>query len=323
MIIRRLADSAIRKLFPARMELLDLKTVHAQNLQQIQENTQLSFEQWVERVKEKYRLAMQCELNLEKPTKFTEKIQYRKLFEHNPLYSQLADKYAVREWVKQRIGEEYLIPLLGAWDKAEKIDFDALPNNFVLKTNHACGTNIIIRDKKCINRKQIIEQLNYWLKYPYWAISGEFHYKDIKPMILAEEYISQMDGNLFDYKIHCFNSVPTYIQVIGDRDIDRHTGKQANYDFAWKRLPWISETYPAYSTELEKPILLDELYRVSKTLCEGFGYVRVDLYIIDNQIKFGEMTFTPGNGIFPYRGTWTEELDLKYGKMMVLDNGFR
>ena len=319
MTIRHFGGLVLRRLFPKRMGLRDLRSAHINSLKQIRNNTELSHEQWIEIIKEQYKLAMGCDLNLENPAKLTEKIQYRKLYEHNPLYSRLTDKYAVREWIKEQIGEEYLIPILGVWDRAEDINFDTLPNRFVLKTNNASGTNIIIKDKSKIDRKQVIEQLNYWLEYPFWALYGEFHYKDIKPKIIAEEYISQMDGNLLDYKIYCFNGIPDFVLVIGDRDAVRHTGREAIYDFKWERLPWFFEDYPAYTYELAKPILLEELYWVSKRLCRAFGFVRVDLYIINDQIKFGEMTFTPGSGIFPYRGSWNEELDLKYGKKIRLE----
>ena len=325
MTVRHIAGVIIRKVFPGLIEFRNsqkefqkLRIEHADSLSQIRKNTELSREEWIEKIKAQYKQAMGCELNLDNPSKLTEKIQYRKLFEHNPLYAKLTDKYAAREWVKEQIGEEYLIPLLGVWDRAEDIPFKSLPNEFVLKTNNGSGMNIIIRDKKSINRKMIVEQLDYWLKYPFWAQFGEFHYKDIKPKIIAEEYINQMDGDLLDYKIYCFDGNPSFIQVIGERDITRHTGRQAIYDFKWNRLPWTTETYPAFSHEITKPVLLDELYRIGKILSKGFGFVRVDLYIIDDQVKFGEMTFTPRYGIFPYRRTWTEELDLQYGKMMVL-----
>lgn len=319
MTIRHLGGIILRRLFPGRMELRDMRIAHSNSLKQIQKEANLNYEQWVDKIKQQYSLAMRCELNLDKPEKLTEKIQYRKLYEHNPLYSRLTDKYAVREWIKEQIGEQYLIPILGVWEKAEHISFDTLPNRFVLKTNNASGTNIIVKDKGCINKKQIIEQLNYWLEYPFWALYGEFHYKDIKPKIIAEEYISQLDDNLLDYKIYCFNGTPEFILIIGDRDAAKHTGKEAIYDFKWNRLPWIFEDYPAYTYELAKPSLLEELYRISKKLCKEFGFVRVDLYIVDNQIKFGEMTFTPGCGIFPYKGTWNERLDYQYGKKIRLE----
>ncbi len=325
MTVRHFAGIIIRRLFPhlyelrnSRKELQNLRIKHAENLNEMKKNTELSHEEWIERIKTQYKHTMGCELDLDNPSKLTEKIQYRKLFEQNPLYAQLTDKYAVREWIKEQIGEKYLIPLLGVWDRAEDIQFKSLPDTFVLKTNNGSGMNIIVRDKKSINRKKVVEQLNYWLEYPFWALQGEFHYKEIKPKIIAEEYISQLDGNLLDYKVYCFNGKPEFILLIGNRGSGEHTGREAVYDFNWNRLPWTFEDYPAYTCEFEKPELLNELYRISERLCKGFGFVRVDLYIIADQIKFGEMTFTPGNGMFPYRGTWTEKLDLKYGKMMVL-----
>lgn len=293
MIFRHLAGQILRKLFPYHMAIRD----HKKSLERIQTNVHLTREQWIERIKEQYKDRTGHELNLEHPQRYTEKIQWRKLYDNNPLYSVLADKYAVREWVKEKIGEEHLIPLLGVWDRAEAIDFDRLPDSFVLKTNNACGTNIIVRNKRDINRKLIIEQMNHWLAYPFWAKDGQFHYKDIPPKIIAEEFM-QCEGmdDLTDYKFLCFHGKPHCCTV----EVDRYHGhKQLVYDSDWNPQGWRVNKFEAYAGSMEKPAQYENMLALAEKLSEGFAHVRVDLYLIQQKIYFGEMTFTPGRGYNP------------------------
>lgn len=157
-----------------------------------------------------------------------------------------------------------------------------------------------------------------WLNTNHAFHSLELHYKDIKPKIIAEKYIEEIDGNLFDYKVHCFHGKPTYIQVIGNRDLKSHSGLQLVYDFNWNEQDWSFGDYPKYREGLKRPSMLEELYRLSRILCEEFEYVRVDFYIILEQILFGEMTFTPGSGFYRYNDDWTLETDLMLGNIIIL-----
>lgn len=309
MTFRRLADQMLRKLFPYRMAICD----HKKSMEHIRPNVHLTREQWIEKIKEQYKDRTGHELDLDHPKRYTEKIQWRKLYDNDPLYSVLADKYAVREWVKEKIGEEHLIPLLGVWDRAEDIDFDRLPDSFVLKTNNAYNTNIIIRNKKDINRR-IIEQLNHWRAFPFWAKHGEFHYKDIPPRIIAEEFM-QCEGmdDLVDYKFFCFHGKPYFCRVIINRN---HGAKQVNYDLNWTPQVWRFGHREAYTDSMEKPAQFEEMLALVETLCQGFSHVRVDLYLIQQKIYFGEMTFTPGSGYVTFV---PDEYDFILGDLWTID----
>lgn len=300
----------LRKLFPYRMSIRK----HKKRLEHIQPSIHLTKEQWIEKIKEQYKAKTGRVPDLDHPKRYTEKIQWRKLYDNNHMYSILADKYAVREWVKKKIGEEYLIPLLGVWDRAEDIDFDQLPDSFVLKTNNAYNTNIIVRNKEDINKRLIIEQLNHWLAFPFWAELGEFHYKDIPPKIIAEKFM-QCEGtdDLTDYKFLCFHGKPYCCTV----ELDRfHGHKQLVYDADWKPHGWRINHFAASSDSIEKPAQYEKMLAMVKTLCEGFSHVRVDLYLIQQKIYFGEMTFTPGSG---YVSIVPDEYDFILGEQWIIE----
>lgn len=269
-------------------------------------------------IKNKYKLRMGQELNLDNPHKFTEKINWLILNEQIPEKTKLADKYAVKEYVRNKIGEKYVIPFWGGWSSFEEIDFDKLPNQFVLKCNHGCGMNIVIRNKSEMSYDAIKTNIDAWMQINFAYMQLELHYKMIEPRIIAEKYIEELDGNLFDYKVHCFNGEPTFLQVIGNRDLKAHTGYQLVYDFDWKRQDWSFGDYPKYKNDLKRPSKLNELYEVCKILSTGWRYVRVDFYIVDEQLLFGEMTFTPATGIYVYNEDWTQEVDLMMGEKIIL-----
>ena len=229
------------------------------------------------------------------PVSYTEKIQFAKMFDSTELKGRLTDKYAVREWVKEKIGEEYLIPLIGAWDHFSDIDFEMLPQSFVLKTNHGSGTNLIVKDKNLIDRQKEKKKFDFWMKEDF-AFSGrgyELHYSYIKPKVIAEQYIVDRTGELNDYKFLCFNGEPLYCWV----DVGRHSHhRRSVFDLDWKLQPWNQYTYEPMKETIDKPDNFDEMLRLVRILCKGFGQVRVDLYNVDGKIYFGEMTFTNGKG---------------------------
>lgn len=243
-------------------------------------------------------------LNLENPSSFNEKIQWMKIHDVTPLKKKLSDKYLVREWVEEKIGQQHLIPLLGVWDRFEDIDFESLPDRFVLKCNHGSGMNIIVNDKALFDKESARKQINKWLNTDYAFQNGlELQYDGIPRKIMAEEYIEQENGQLYDYKVHVFNGRAEIIQVIGDRDFTNHKGKEAFFNTNWEPIEVASHTYDSYERLPEKPKNLQPLVSLANTLGEDFRYVRVDLYDINGVILFGEMTFTPASGY----GKWGEK----------------
>jgi len=249
------------------------------------------------------------EINIDYPRSYVEKIQWIKAFEIDSHFSELSDKYKVRKWVAERIGEEYLIPMVGGpWKRGEDIEFDSLPDKYVLKANHGSGMNMIIKDGNSVNRRKIIKRTNAWMDSLFGWNGMEVQYFEIPRRIYAEQYIEQLDGGLLDYKIHCFNGVPKLIQVIGDRDINKHTANEAVYDLDWKRVDLMYHTYKQYDKEISKPAKLEKMLELSTVLSKEFKYVRVDLYLIENNIKFGEMTFTPARGLTKWENKDAENM---------------
>lgn len=254
--------------------------------------------------------------DIDYPKSFNEKIQWLKIHDATLLKTTLADKFAVRQWVGEKIGDKYLIPLVGGpWSCGEDIDFDTLPNQFVLKANHASGRNLIIKDKSKINAQEVVQTVNKWMStlYGWWGM--ENHYFPIDRKIIAEQYIEQLDGNLLDYKIYCCNGEPLYFQMIGDRNPQTHDGRLAFYDTEWNLCDFNTGDYPDYEYKLDKPECINELLEIARILSKDFYYVRVDLYVIKDQIYFGEMTFTPGNGFLPWKPS---DANISMGKKLFL-----
>lgn len=235
-------------------------------------------------------------LDLNNPRSFTEKIQWTKLFDLDKEKSKLSDKYAVRSWVEQRIGPEYLIPLYGCWSHACDIDFDSLPSSFVLKTNNACGTNIVVPDKQRINVKTVKRKLESWLNMDFGWETFEAQYMDIPPRIIAEEMlVGDYGAEPNDYKFLCFDGKPEYIWVTTDRHTN-HAELTLNAD--WTKADWRDALNHEPGLFPEKPKELDLMLQIAAELSRGFPHVRVDLYCVKGHIYFGEMTFTSGSGFF-------------------------
>lgn len=274
-------------------------------------------EDYKRELKEIYEYKMDREINLDCPVLFTEKIQWLILHDNTALKTKLADKYLVRSWIKDRIGEKYLISIMGVWDSFEDIDFADLPNEFVLKCNHGSGYNYIVNDKKRIDYEKVKKKFQNWMKTNYaFSSTLELQYVNMPRKIIAEKYIKQFDGSLLDYKVHCFLGEPKYIQVIGNRDLVRHTGSQMIFDEKWNEQDWSFGDYPKFSHKIDQPQPLEEMLNVSRKLSQEFIYVRIDFYIIENQLKFGEMTFTPAGGIYRYNKDWSYETDKRLGDLI-------
>ena len=230
-------------------------------------------------------------LNLDSPQTFNEKIQWLKLYDSTPLKTRLADKYLVRDWVAEKIGSQYLIPLLGAWDKFDDIDFDSLPNRFVLKANHGCGWNIIVTDKSNLDIKGANSKLDIWMGKKFGVRGLELHYFNITPKIIAEQFLDGGD-DLKDYKFLCFGGEVKYVWV----DSSRYTDHRRDvFDLRWNHQPFTIK-FPNADSTPPRPNNLEKMIELARILCQGFAHVRVDFYDVNNVIYFGEMTFTSGNG---------------------------
>lgn len=242
-----------------------------------------------------YWRATRKRLDLDNPCSFDEKIQWLKLYDATPEKGRLSDKYLVREWVADRVGEEYLMPLLGVWDTPEDIDFERLPNRFVLKATHGCGWNIFVNDKNKLDVNLAKDQLQTWLSTDYAFMSGlELQYQHCEPRIIAEQYLESDGGDLFDYKFFCFDAQVACIGVVRGRATQP---EEACYDRMWNRMPCTYYGHPRLEGDFPKPVALDEAIRVAETLAAGFPHVRVDLYMPkDGTVRFGEMTFTTASG---------------------------
>lgn len=254
------------------------------------------------------------ELDFKNPQTYNEKIQWMKVYDTTPLKTRLADKYLVREWVKEKIGEEYLIPNLGVWDSFDEINFDELPNQFVLKCNHGAGYNIIVKDKSQLDIKVARKKINKWLQEDFAFKNGfEMQYSAIPRKIIAEKYIENFDNDLYDYKVWCFNGNAHYIQFLSERNTDGL--KMAFYDREWNKQNFVYN-YPIDIKEIKRPQNLELLLALAEKLAEGFSHVRVDFYITnEGRIYFGEMTFTSYSGVSHWE---PQSTNLMLGQMIKL-----
>jgi len=263
-------------------------------------------------LKQVFKLRLGYPLNLKNPKTFNEKIQWMKLYGDLQQYTNLVDKYEVRKYVANTIGEEYLIPLLGVWDKVEDIDFSKLPEQFVLKCNHDCGSVVICTDKAAFDVEKAKNKLKKCLKRNFYYRFREPQYKKIKPRIICEKYIVDESGNdLKDYKIFCFNEIPKIIEVIADR----FTSQKINfYDTEWNYIA-VSGKCSTDPNAIDKPCNLQEMLGLAKKLSENIPHVRVDLYSINNRIYLGELTFTSAAG---FRKFEPKEFDFEMGSWLEL-----
>lgn len=258
----------------------------------------MSEDQVIEEVKRLYKARIKADLDLRHPTRYTEKIQWSKLYDRDPRRSVLSDKYAVRAWVDEKIGARYLIPLIGVWEHPSEIDFEALPDRFVMKTNNASGTNLIVRNKSEVDVRRLEKKLSKWLRFEDAWYLFDLQYLTIPPKIVVEQYMENRDSarELMDYKFMCFDGKPYYVWV----DLDRYSDhRRIVFDLDWEVQPWVQYDYPTVKETVDKPECFDEMVEIATTLAEGFGHVRVDLYAIDERPYFGEMTFTNGSGFEP------------------------
>lgn len=246
-------------------------------------------------IKLSYFIEMGNKLNLKNPQTFNEKIQWLKLNNRDPFYTQLVDKYEVRDYISKTIGSEYLIPLIGLYNNVEEIDFNALPNQFVLKCTHDSGELIICKDKSKLDIEATKKRINKCIKRNYYYYGREWPYKNVKPRIICEKYMEEQSGTeLKDYKFMCFSGEVKCLFVCLNRNTE--TGLNVDfYDLGWNPLPF-ERHYKRSGIRLPKPKTFDKMVKFSEILSKGKLFVRVDFYEINGDLYFGELTFFPGSG---------------------------
>ncbi|MFC4817038.1 ATP-grasp fold amidoligase family protein [Flavobacterium sp. GCM10023249] len=252
-------------------------------------------------------------LNLENPVTFADKLQWLKLFYYDESFGKFADKYQCREVVKERVGEDILVKLIATYDSVDAINFDKLPNKFALKCSHGSGYNLIVHDKSKLNLEKERARLRKFMASNYYYKFREKIYKNLKPIIIVEELLEQGNGNtLIDYKFQCFDGVPANVLI---KSTENGIGKMAVYDLNWTKYQPDVNCKIYLEAELPKPANLDQMKDVAARLSEGFPFLRVDLYSVDDTIYFGELTFIPNGGA---KKILLQCLNEQYGKLLQL-----
>lgn len=244
--------------------------------------------------------------DLKNPKNFNEKLQWLKLYDRNPEYSRMVDKHEAKRYVAEKLGEQYIIPTLGVWEKFDDIDFDALPEKFVLKCTHDSGGLVICKDKSKLDKESARAKIECSLKRNYYYSSREWPYKDVKPRIIAEQFLEDMD-ELVEYKMFCFNGEVKMILVCKGQA--HGAGRTNDYcDTNLKRFPFVSLN-PNSEGELLVPKEMPELLSIAEKLSAGIPQVRVDTYLADGKIYFGELTFFHNSGMATFDPPeWDEKL---------------
>lgn len=269
-----------------------------------------------EYLKRRFHAARGYDMDFDNPQTFSEKLQWLKLHDHNPVYTTLVDKIEVKQYIKEVIGESYLIPTQGVWNSAEDIDFEKLPSQFVLKCTHDSHGVVICKDKSKLDVNATRAKLSAALKSSYYLTFREWPYKNVKPRILAEPYMSNNGDELVDYKVHCFNGKAKLVLVCAGRFAP--TGLTEDfYDCEWNHLDVKRPKAPNTTVQQERPTQLEEMIRIAEILSQDIPFVRVDFYIIGGNVIFGEMTFFPASGFTPFV---PDEWDKTLGDWLELPN---
>lgn len=253
----------------------------------------LSDKEYLERL---FPLRVGYELNLDNPKTFNEKIQWLKVYDHNPIYTTMVDKYLVKDYIARIIDEEYIIPTLGVWEKFEEIEFDKLPNCFVLKCTHDSGGVIIVDDKSKLNIKDTRRKLEKSLKRNFYWHGREWAYKDVKPRIIAEKYLgfkTKECDDIMDYKLMCFNGKVKCSFVCSGRASG--SLKVTFFDTEWNAMPF-ERHYPKSCKLINQPKSWDRMVKLAEKISMGYPFMRIDFYEVGGALFFGEITLYPGDG---------------------------
>lgn len=269
-------------------------------------------------LEKKYKSVFGKPLDLNHPKTFNEKLQWLKLFDRKPEYSLMVDKYLVKEYVANKIGRDYIIETIGVWDSENDIDFDELPDQFVLKCNHNSGLGMCIcKDKKKLDIKRVRKKLGKGLRQNYYLLGREWPYKNVERKIIAEKYmVDEKHAELRDYKVLCFNGAPKLIEYHAGRFTNHQT--QDIYNTEWEKCDISQSNVSGFgksNINVPKPLLLDRMLELSSVLAEGIPHVRIDWYIVEDALYFGEITFFDGSG---FDGFDNEEDDLMIGNWIKL-----
>ena len=276
-----------------------------------------------------YRIRMGKKLNLDNPQTFNEKLQWLKLYDRKPEYTTMVDKYEAKQWVASRIGEEYIIPTLGIWDHFGEIDFEALPNQFVLKCTHDSGGLIICRNKATLDKVKAKKKLDQCLRNNYFWGMREWPYKNVKPRIIAEQYMEDsVTKDLRDYKIFTFDGVAKALFIATDRGAEGET-KFDFFDADFKHLPF-TNGHPNADIQPKKPETFEKMIELAAKLSKGIPEVRMDFYEVDGRTYFGEMTFSHWSGMVPFDpekwdnifGNWIKLPEPSGGGYCLISDGF-
>ena len=265
-------------------------------------------------LKWRYSIFMNRKLNLKNPQTFNEKLQWLKLYDRKDIYTKMVDKYLVRDYIKSKIGENYLIPLLGVYNNFDEINFDKLPNEFVIKCTHDSGGVAICKDKQNFDIVKAKDKLMPRLKRNYYYPGREWPYKNIVPRIIIEEYMCKNNESMIDYKFFCMNGIPKFLYV--SQGLENHSTAQISfltmdYEFA----PFRRKDYRGFEKLPKKPVMFDEMKKLAEILSKDIPFVRVDFYEVDKKIYFGELTFFPCSGYIPFE---PEEYDELLGKDLII-----
>lgn len=264
-----------------------------------------------------YRVLTGEKCNLKNPVTYNEKLQWLKLHDRKPEYADMVDKYEVRKVIRQKVGEEYLIPCYGVYDRFEDIDFDQLPEQFVLKCTHDSGSVVICKDKNAFDKEAAKQSLNAAMKRNYYSTYREWPYKFVKPRIIAEKFMVDESGDdLKDYKVMCFHGRAQVIEVHENRFTAGKEHTQTFYDRDWNKLSIVQEGLEFVKEERKAPPQLERILELSEKVAQDMYHARVDWYIINDRIYFGEITFYDGSGFetFPNR-----EDNVFLGQFICLD----
>lgn len=270
-----------------------------------------------EYLKHIFRARLGYELNLDTPMTFNEKLQWLKLYDRKSVYTTMVDKYAVKDYVANIIGQQFIIPTLGVWNNAEDIDFENLPDQFVLKCTHDSQGIVICKDKELLDIEVAKQKLNRCLKRDFYKKSREWPYKNVPHQIIAEEYLEDSKSHeLSDYKVHLFNGSPRFILVCKNR-FSGNGMTEDFFDVEWNHLDIRREQHGNSTIPIEKPGEMDEILELAKKLSQDIPFVRSDFYIVNGKVYFGEMTFFPASGFSPFVPS---EWDLTFGNWLTLPN---
>lgn len=263
----------------------------------------------------KYYCRMGKCLHLRNPQTFSEKVQWLKLYGRRPIDTILSDKYAVKEQISKMIGSQYVIPLIGVWVKFDDIDFDKLPNQFVLKCTHDSGGIVVCKDKSQLDIEKARRVISRGLDRDFYVFSREKAYKNIPRRVIAEEYKEDKStGELRDYKFFCFNGEPKLLFVASDRQVKGEETKFDFFDMDYNHLPF-TNGHPNAEVPPLKPVCFEEMKEIAAKLSKGIPHVRVDLYEVNGKVYFGEMTYSHWGGMTPFE---PEEWDYKLGSWIHL-----